>query len=222
MTSSTAGRPRSPRRARSTAFVVAALIAIAMLGTTAACSLFGIGDDGFDLPIKVEHTFDINLDLSALPTSGQTAPERLEIPLNQPPLALPAIPVDLTNQQEIYDNKDKLKSVEISQITIRPTANSVTADLPAIDLYVGPAGATDISNAIKVATIPSIPAGSTTTIGGEIDDAGMASAQQHITTLNFTFIPDATLVVEAGETVPGGAADLNITLAITATVDPTK
>ncbi len=213
MTSNHAGRSRSSRRARSTVFVGAALLAVAVLASSAACSLFGIGDDGFDIPISVEHTFDINIDLSAMPTSGQVAPERLEIPLNQPPLSLPAVPVDLTSQQEINDNKDKLESIEITQITIRPTTNTVTGDLPPIDLYIGPAGATDIANAIKVATA---------IIGGEIDDAGMAAAQQYITTLNFTFIPDATLIVENGDTVPGGAADLNITLAVTATVDPTK
>ena len=73
-----------------------------------------------------------------------------------------------------------------------------------------------------VATIPSLPAGSTATIGGQFNDPGMAAAQPYVTSLQFSMIPASTLVVEQGQTVPSGSAVLEVTLAITATVDPTK
>jgi len=192
---------------------------LVFVATGAGCALFGIDDDlGFDLPISAEHSFNIPIDLGALPTSGSVAPERLETPLPLPPA-----PVDLTKASpELNSNKDKLKSVEITKIRVKPKTNSLTAALPPLELYVGPSGALLPANGVRIATIPSIPAGSTAEVAGQIDDAGMASAQTYITSLQFAFIPASTLIVEKGQTVPGGSADLEITLEITATVDPTK
>lgn len=199
-------------------WTVIGMLLIFVMGAS-GCALFGIDDDlGFDLPISAEHTFNVPIDLGALPTSGSVAPQRLETPLPLPPA-----PVDLTQASpELNSNKDKLESVEITKIRVTPKTNSLTAALPPLELYVGPSGAMLPADGILIATIPSIPAGSTAEVPGQIDAVGMAAAQTHITSLKFAFIPASTLIVEEGQTVPGGSADLEITLEITATVDPTK
>ena len=197
---------------------LALLLAAGLFGLS-SCALFGLDDDlGFDVPISTTQSFTVPINLSALPTSGTTAPERLEIPLD-----LPAAPIDLAEaSSEFSSKKDKLEKIEITNLKVTPKSNTLTGDLPPMELYIGPVDASSAADGELIYTIPVIAAGSTTEVYGTRDDAGMDAAQTHLLSLSFSFVPSAVLIVEQGDEVPGGAAELEFEIEITATVDPLK
>jgi len=208
---------RYERRCDSGSLVLRLLLAAMLLTVAPSCALFGFDEDGgFDLPISASESVVVPVDLSSVPNSGQTAPQDVDIPLD-----LPAQPVDLASaSQDLDKNKDKLERLEIKRLNITPQNNSLTRDLPPIDLFIGPFDG-DPNGAVKIATIPSIPAGSTERVVGQIDDAGMDAAQPFLTSLQFSFQPSGTLEVKQGEEIPGGRADLELLIEVQATVDPT-
>lgn len=197
--------------------VVLVAVPAAVLAAGAACDS---ATDLLDFPIEFGHTINTPVDLGQAtgPAAGQPSPVDATYPL-----AMPAVPVDLVSaNSDIAANRTKLRSVEFTGIRVAPTSNTLTAATPPIELYVGPAGATAPEQGVRIATLPAIPAGSTATASAAIDAAGQSQAQPWITSLNFTVIPKATLSVAAGQTVPGGAADLAITLDVKAVVNPAK
>lgn len=205
-------------RKRTRKLGLAGLVAFITMGVV-GCGLFG-GDEVFDLPIETSTDFDVSFDVGAVTgeAAGQQAPERLEYDLT-----LPGIPIDFTTvSEDLNDNKSKLREVSITFIKVTPTENTVTGELPDIDLYINASGTTGIEGGHRIATIPPIQPGSLTPVNATIHVAGMEAAQPMITSLKFNVVPSANLVVEQGETVPGGAAALNIEIGLRAVVNPTK
>ena len=185
------------------------LVTIALVGGLPGCALFG-GDEAFELSISASKDFSLPVTTSSIPGAGTgtAAPADVDLPLGD-------IPMNLADSSaELNDNKDKLRSITIDKIIVTPNDNTlVDGNLPPITLAFGPpAGGS--GEVFTVATIPSIGPGMQGPIQAEINVAGMASAQQYITSLNFT--------LKMGETIPGGGVNLNIEMKITATVDPTK
>lgn len=199
------------------------LLAVALgslLVASSGCDLINDTADSLNLPIEFDHSLNANLDIGAATgqAAGQPAPADVTYDLDLPP-----VPVDLASaNSQIAANRNKLRSVEFTSIRVQPTSNSLTSATPPLDVYIGAKGATSVDDGIKIATIPPIPAGSTGVVNATIDAAGQTAAQGHITSLDFTVILSAALDVQAGETVPGGAAALTITLAVKAVVNPTK
>ncbi len=193
--------------------VLAALSLTAVLGP--ACDL---SSDVLNVPIEFDTSFAVRADLGQATgaAAGQQAPADASYPLG-----LGAVPVDLlAASSKLASSRDKVRAIELTEIRVVPSGNTLTAATPPIDLYVGPAGATAPEQGVKIATLPAIPAGSTQPAQGVIDAAGQEAAQPYLLSFDFTFLPVATLGVKAGEAVPGGAVDLQVTTGIKATFNP--
>ncbi len=191
---------------------------IAALGLAAVVPACDVFTEGLDVPIAFATTFDFAVDLGEATGAamGQRSPVDAEYPLT-----IGVVDVDLVSgNAQLAANRDKIEAVEITEVTATPMTNTLTAATPPIDIYVGPAGATSPSQAVLVATLPAIPAGSRAAGVATIDAAGQAEAQALLLSFDFVIIPVATLSVSAGETVPGGEADLRVALGIKAIIDP--
>ena len=176
--------------------------------------------ESLDVDIVTDYTFPAAIDVGAVTggTAGTVAPAQVS-----KDLAVPAQDVDLVKEAPaLKDAKGRVKSIELTKISALPKTNTVTGVLPAFDIYIGALGNTDVKNAFKIATIPAIPAGSNTVVNATIDAEGTKSAQQFLTTLAFSQMLVAKLVVEKGESIPGGEADLNVTLGLKAVLNPVK
>ncbi len=192
---------------------------LALLVWVGGCALFGLDDDGwFDLPIATTKSLTVPLDLES-PLSGQPAPEAVE-----EPIVLPVLPVDLASaSEELANNRNKLKRLEITDIALQAKESTLTQALPALELYVGPRGASADSAAwVMIGTTPVVPAGSQEQVRGVIVTEAMDAAQIYLTSLDFSFKIKGVMSIAAGEPMPGGGADLEITLRVKATVDPSK
>lgn len=173
-----------------------------------------------ELPLDATESTKITLDVSAVlgAAAGQTTPTELKQDVTTPPAV-----VDLNKSQPDlakYAN-GHIKTVTITKITVQPTTNTLTGDLPALDIYIGPTDAKSTADGIKVATIPAIKAGSTTAFDAQIDTAAMASAgSKYLAKLAFSQALKGTLQVAAGGKVPSGKVDLKIDLGVHAVVSP--
>ncbi len=173
-----------------------------------------------DIPISTEYEFATSFDIGTAmgAAAGQLAPADVSKTIAPPPSD-----VDLVAEvQALKDAKGRVKSFEITKIVVTPTTNTVTTALPSFELYIGPIGAKDTAGSAKIATIPSIPAGSTTAVNAVLDAAGQKTAQQWLTTLAFSQGMAATMVVKKGETVPAGKADLKIAMGLKIVLNPIK
>ncbi len=200
------------------------LLAVAAVLSLTACDQFADAVDEnknkLDVPVQTSYTFSTSFDIGAIMGSaaGQKAPQKIE-----KDLSLPATSIDLVKQVPALANaKGRVKSFEITKIDAHPKVNSVTGALPSFDLHVGAHSNTDLAQTAKIATIPSIPSKSTAVVAAVLHKDGMAAAQPHFTALAFSQMIVAKMVVNKGETVPGGKADLDITLAIKAVLNPIK
>ena len=210
------------RQVISTCKAIAATIAVLAIGV--GCDQISDAIDEnkgvLNVPIETDYTFPTAFDVGAATgaLAGQKAPDKME-----KDLSAPAQDVDLVKEAPaLKDAKGRVKSLEITKIVAKPKSNSVTGVLPSFDIYIGALGNEDLSKAFKIATIPPIPAGSTANVNATIDSQGTADAQQHLITLAFSQFVVAKMVIEKGDQVPGGKADLDVTLGLKAVLNPIK
>ncbi len=203
-----------------------AILTTALIALLAAAGCDQIGDaiddnkDVLNVPIETDYTFKTAFDIGAATgkLAGQKAPDKID-----EDLSLPAQDVDLVKEAPaLKDAKGRVKSLEITKIQAKPFSNSVTGTLPSFDIYIGQLGEKDVSKAFKIATIPPIPPKSTAAVNATIHAQGTKDAQQYLTTLAFSQFLVARLVVEKGGDVPGGKANLDVTLALKAVLNPLK
>lgn len=202
---------------------VLATIASACVGLT-GCDQIGDAIDNnknvLDVPIETEYSFPTAFDVGA--ATGQAAGQKAPAKVTHD-LSVPGQDVDLVKEAPALANaKGRVKSMEITKIEALPSTNTVTGALPSLDLLIGALGEKDVSKAIKIATIPSIPSKSTAVVSATIDAQGMKDAQKYLTTLGFSQHLVAKLVVEKDDTVPGGKADMTVTLGVKAVLNPIK
>jgi hypothetical protein len=174
------------------------------------------------LSIPIEFTYDIQSNIDVAKVTGTEAGKAATAAAVYD-VSSGAIAVDLASANtQIADNRSKLKSVEFPSITVTLANNTLTSATPAADLYVGPKGATTIAEAVKVASIASIPAGSSAAVSVTIDTAGQTAAQPHLLSLDFVVLVSVPeLSVAIGELVPDGKDDLTIRLNVKAVLNPT-
>jgi len=197
--------------------LLGASLALAAALTLTHCDLL---EEGIDIPITFTHTVSVPVDLGAATgaAAGQAAPQDVTYPLS-----MGTIPVDLvSSNSQVAANRSKIQKIEFTTINVTPTTNTLTAATPVVEIYVGPAGATQPSQGILIATLPSLPAGAIASAMASIDTQNQTLAQPYLTSLNFTLLPVATLSVQQGQTIPSGAADLSVRIGIKATLNPTK
>jgi hypothetical protein len=197
-----------------------ATLALALAGCDQLQDVVDKNKDKLNVPIEVAQKTALAIDIGAATgqLAGQKAPEAMETPLPLPPAD-----VDLNKEsQALADNKALIKRLEITGIDVAPSNNSVTGDLPAFELRIGAFGAKEAKDAVLIATVPAIPAGSAAPVSAVIDAAGMDAAQTHLLALAFSQHTVATLKVAQGGDVPGGKVDLELTMKLKATLNPVK
>ncbi len=198
---------------------------LAAVTTLPACDLFNqvasAAQNAANVSIDQTETTNLTLDVSQL--TGAAAGKPAPAPGITQQLTLPPVAVDLNKSQPNiakYAN-GHVVTLEINKIVVTPSHNSLTADLPAMDIYFGPTTAKAVTDGIKVATIPPIKAGSETAVDAAIDSAAMTQAgSKYLATLAFSQMIGGTLVVATGSNVPGGKVDLKFDLGLHAVVTP--
>jgi hypothetical protein len=106
-----------------------------------------------------------------------------------------------------------LAEVSIKQIQYT-IASNMNVELPAIDIYVAPDGATTTADpAKKFGTIPPTPAGATRSGDVVLDPDGQAAFSMYAShfTTPFTLIAHTTMVVAPGTPAPTGKVDVTVT-----------
>ncbi len=209
------------------ALVRTASLALPLAAVTVlpACDLFNqvaaAAQNAANISVDETESTNVSLDVSAL--TGALAGQPAPAPGLTQDLALPPVAVDLNKSQPNiakYAN-GHIVTLEINKIAVTPSSNTLTADLPALDIYFGPTTAKTPADGIKVATIPPIKAGSTTAVDATIDAAAMTQAgTKYLSTLAFSQIMDGKLVIATGGMVPGGKVDLKLDLGLHAVVTP--
>ena len=203
-----------------TPVLLAAFTAVALLGCNEIADAIDENKDALDVPVSASHSFPAKFDVGK--ATGQTAGQKAPAEVTHD-LSVPAQDLDLIAQvPELKNAEGRVKSFEITKLAATPKTNTVTGALPSFDLYIGALGNKDLTKAVKVATIPSIPGKSTAVIAATLPAAGMKAAQEHFTKLRFSQSMVAKLVVKKGEEVPDGAADLSITMGLKIVLNPIK
>ncbi|MCO4764129.1 MAG: hypothetical protein KC502_21640 [Myxococcales bacterium] len=197
-----------------------ALIAAVATGCGSFSDFVDDNKNKLDIPVTTDYEFVTSFDIGGAmgAAAGKPSPAELKKAIAPPPSK-----VDLVLEvPALSDAKGRVKSFEILKIVVTPTTNTVTSDLPAFDLYIGPMDAKDTSGSAKIATIPAIKAGSTAVVNAVLDAAGQKAAQQWLTTLAFSQGMVATMIVKKGENVPSGKADLKIAMGLKVVLNPIK
>jgi hypothetical protein len=137
----------------------------------------------------------------ALKVTVETPPQSVDLKAEVPELSS-------LDHQTVID-------VTISRITYDDTANTLNVNLPEVEIYVAPQGATSSADpsASKFGTVPVTLAG-TTIAGGSValDPAGQNAfvGFAHDFGTPFVFIAKTTVIVPGGTPLPAGAIDIEI------------
>ena len=207
----------------------ALLFAIFIALCTPSCGLFSQDD------LDVTYTEDFSFALPAIDSAslcsanqdcdqGVVASDR-ERPLDPIDLDVEIDIIEKTGRSELADFAGNFRSVTITRIDYALEENTLTFDLPAIDLYLAPLGVSSASNsqAVKMATIPETAAMRTVTEGrAEIDQANAPALSALIQSLKVSAIALAQPVVKVGQPFPpSGRAKLSVTVYVTFVANPT-
>ena len=112
-------------------------------------------------------------------------------------------------------NSQSLADVTINQITYDVSMNTLNVDLPAVELFIAPAGVTSTSDpmAVPFGTVPPTHAGTTVT-GGHValTSQGQAAFQgyAHNFSTPFVFMGRTTVVLPGGTPTPTGAIKITV------------
>ena len=132
--------------------------------------------------------------------------------------------VEATGQSALRDISSRLRSLEITSISYDVSDNDLTFDLPDFDIYVGPLGTeeSDDPEAVHLTTIPSTPAGENASGDAPVIDANRQESSEIFKEMEFSAIPTAQPVVAEGQPFPpSGSAELQLTINIRITANPT-
>lgn len=123
--------------------------------------------------------------------------------------------IDLKSEVPALSSLGGQTLAEISIKQIQYTiASNMNVELPAIDIYVAPDGATTIADpAKKFGTIPPTPAGATKSGDVVLDPGGQAAFSMYASqfTVPFTLLGHTTMVVAPGNPAPTGKVDVTVT-----------
>jgi len=127
-------------------------------------------------------------------------------------------PATINLKQEVPElsgiNSQSLVDVSISRITYH-VASTMNVDLPAVELYLAPDGATSTSDpgASRFGTVPVTPAGATINGGQVVLDPSAESTfsgYAHNFGTPFTFLGKTTVIVRGGEPIPAGRVEITV------------
>ena len=125
--------------------------------------------------------------------------------------------IDLKNEAQLPSSlsNQSVLDITVNKLSYDVSQNSMNIDLPPVDLFLGPQGATKPSDpgVVKFATVPSIQHGTTVTNGNIPVDAAANSVFEtigmHLGT-PFVFLAQTRVVIPGGTPPPAGALTLTI------------
>ena len=177
-----------------------------------------------DIRVRITEDMEFDLDVDAALSAAGVTPTNGKIPAGVPSMPVPIAvkkSLDLSGQAEIAKYKSKLKEVYINSITVEVVGdNTLTVDIPPVEISMGSAGTTDFSSGL-IGTFPGITAGSK----GEKkqmswESGGQKKASDLIVQFSFAMQAATKLLIKGGLDAPGGKVRLKVTLDLTFTVNP--
>jgi len=228
---------------------VGPLVAVSVLGSLVSLGCNLINSDitalTFELPTKSYHmdTQGMNIPAGTAPRVA-CGPSETVMDCCAPPMAVPgldcgAVPltcdanfctghktVSVAQMMNLGQEAPELRNVtgqSLADILIKrityTASNMLNVDLPAVTIYLAPAGVTDPASAMKFGTVPPIPAGKPPASGDvmlEPDAQATFSSYAHNFGTPFGFIAATTLDVPPDSPFPNGSVDISVTGTISA------
>lgn len=189
------------------------------------CGLInGDGDITITPGIPVSFTIDAN---ELCPSSADCSQEQAASPATRELAPIETdVNVDVveaTGNQQLETYAGSFKSIEIVSIEYNIKGNDLTFDLPESDLYIGPTAAEkkDDSGVAKLATIPTVAAGSNPSGTATVSAQGRSVSSEQLRQLEMSAILAATPKVEEGQPFPpSGSADIELTINVEFVANP--
>ncbi|MGM0556299.1 MAG: hypothetical protein ACQEVA_07955 [Myxococcota bacterium] len=182
------------------------------------------GDVTFTPGIPVEFTVDAN---ELCPEGQDCSEEQTAAPMDQELAEIETdVDVDVVEQtgnEKLSQYAGNFKSIEIVAIEYEVKNNDLTFDLPESDLYIGPipAETTEDEGVAKLATIPTVAAGTNPSGTAEVAQAGREVSSEQLKQLKLSAILQATPVVKEGQPFPpSGSADVKLTIKVKFVANP--
>jgi hypothetical protein len=199
----------------------------ALLMAAIGCGLIdsNITAVGFDLPMR---SYELNSDGFNLPADNSIAIPCVDdagcftqpfvcqndvctavVPVSQ------ATEMNLGSEAPALGNVTGTVDITVDRINFNVTTNTLNVDLPPISLYMAPMGVTDPGDpqAMLFGTVPSVPAGQTTTGQVQLSSNSGAVFKNFTRDVSkpFNFIAATTVTVASGAGVPSGRVVFSVT-----------
>ncbi|MFB6263207.1 MAG: hypothetical protein ABEL76_06210 [Bradymonadaceae bacterium] len=205
----------------------AATTAAALALSTLAC---GFLQDNSDIThresIPVEFAVDATQlcqrsDIGNCNGPGRDSPRRQPLPRIERDLDVDV--VERTGNEKLDDLAGRFKKITVTSIEYQVQSNSLSFDLPPIDLHLGPkpAGGRGDRGVFKLARLPEVPAGATRSLQVGVSDSRQDRASNQLKTLKLSAIPSGRPVIEKGQRLPpNGRATIKIILNVKFVANP--
>lgn len=216
-------------------------------GLLATASLLLIGCLDSSVTFPVSRTIEFSSSDFAIPASyTENAPSGLRVPsvsctstaqcpmaqgidvvcdgggeCNPEPFAVTVAAQDI-DLSEVTDTRFAVvDTMSLRRVEYAILTNSFNTDLPELEIWWGPPGVSDIDPTMGVmplATMPSVPAGTTPTGELSIDAAGNAALTDHLENISpeFRVFLRANVDIDPGDPVPQGMLSARVQLVVTA------
>ena len=154
---------------------------------------------------------------------GDTVPAQQDQTLAKLEFGVPVDILEATDNQDLQGLAQRLRSIEITSIDYASKDNSLTFDLPDMEIYVAPLGTSDPEDgtAVHLTTIPTIAAATNTSGRATVEEANRGAASEIFKTLQYTAIPSAQPVVKEGQPFPpSGTSEIELTVNLRIVANP--
>ncbi len=188
---------------------------------------FELSAAAIDVPAELRD----GANLMSLPCPTGECPSTAELPLScaggvcdPDPVTLSAPVGDVIDFDVLLREASTLlrfvDAIEIARVQYSASPNSLTVDVPDIEIYWGPEGAAgiDAPGVSRLGTIPALPAGTARDGDMIIDGAGSAALSDHVVGVSrrVRFFARTAVDLRPGGPVPGGGATVTVNLTVRA------
>ena len=223
----------SPRLVLALACVLSLAAAVAGCNNTVVVQLmsgaqsFELSAASIDVPVELRD----GSNLMSLPCPTGECPSTAELPLtcaggvcDPDPITLSAPVGDVIDFDVLLREASTLlrfvDAIEIARVQYAASPNSLTVDVPDIEIFWGPEGAAGIDSpgVNLLGIIPALPAGTAREGDMVIDGAGSAALSDHIVLVSkrVRFFARTQVDLRPGGPIPGGGATVTVNLTVRA------
>ncbi len=191
-----------------------ALLIAALTLLSAAC-----GEEEFEFQQSLGFTGTLGLSDVFQAEAGEPVPFDDEASVA---LGVDFLLTELSPELKPYKDQGLFTQLRFDQIKYEILENTLTTDLEALDVAVGPLGTKDpdAEAAVLIATLPRIEAGQLGTGEATILRENAAAASKFIFDLDFASAAGTIITVRQGEPTPGGNLKIKIDMTFTLVADP--